>query len=96
MKVRPEWVLWGIGAGVAVLVVNKMLSGRIVTGAASTVGRLPSDIIIGGAEGLLGLPDPRTAESQSRCAAARAAGDDWGASFYCPASEWFRGLFDGK
>ena len=95
-KIKPVWVLWGLGAGAALIALNSLLSGRIASGTAAAVGRLPSDIVIGGAEGLFGLPDPRTAESVSRCDAARAAGDDWSASFYCPASSWIRGLFDGK
>lgn len=94
--VRLEWVLWGVGAGVGLLVLNSMLSGRILTGAAGAVARAPVDAFIGGAEGFLGLPDPRSAQSQDACAAALVAGDDWRASFYCPAMTWARGLFDGK
>lgn len=96
MKIKPVWVLYGIGAGAALIAINALLSGRIASGTAAAVGRLPGDIVIGGAEGLLGLPDPRTSENLSLCEAARAAGDDWTASFYCPAASWFGGLFDGK
>lgn len=94
--VRAEWVLWGAGAVAVLLVLNRITSGAIVTGAASTVARAPVDTVFGAADGLLGLPDTRTAASVSKCDAARAAGDDWAASFYCPASEWFKGLLDGK
>lgn len=96
MKIRPEWVLWGVGAGVGLLALNALLGGRILTVAAQSVARAPVDVFMGGADGLFGLPDTRTAQSVSACEAARAAGDDWGASFYCPASRWFGGLFDGK
>lgn len=94
--IKPEWVLWGVGAGVGLLAINALLGGRIVSGAAGAVARAPVDAFIGGAEGLFGLPDPRSAESQTRCDAARATGDDWVASFVCPAGSWVRGLFDGR
>lgn len=96
IKIRPEWVMWGIGAGVGLLALNALLSGRIVSGAAGAVARAPVDAFIGGAEGLFGFPDTRTPESVGKCAAAGAVGDDWGASFVCPALTWVRGLFDGR
>lgn len=92
--IKPEWIVWGLGAGVAVIVINSLVNGSLLTKTASTVGRVPIDVFIGGAEGLLGLPDTRTRENQAKCAAARAAGRDWEASFVCPAATWFKGLFD--
>lgn len=94
--IKPEWLLWGVGLGVALLIVNRITGGAIVTGAASTITRAPADMVIGAADGLFGLPDTRTADSVSKCDAARAAGDDWAASFYCPAADFLRGLVDGK
>ncbi len=96
MKIKPEWVLWGVGAGVGLLALNAFLSGRIVSSTAAAVGRLPIDVFMGGADGLLGLPDTRTPDAMSECEKARAMGDDWKASFYCPAATWFKGLFDGN
>lgn len=96
MNIKPIWILYGVGAGVALLALNNLLSGRIISGTAGAVARLPSDVIIGGAEGLFGLPDTRTAASMTECEKARAAGDDFRASFYCPAKTWIEGLFDGK
>lgn len=96
MKIKPEWILWGVGAGVGLLALNAMLSGRLLTASAGAVARAPVDAFIGGAEGLFGLPDTRTPQSVSECEAARMAGDDWSASFVCPAMTWARGLFDGK
>lgn len=96
MKIRPEWVLYGVGAGVALIALNALLSGRLLTASAGAVARAPVDAFIGGAEGFLGLPDTRTPESVTECERARAAGDDWVASFVCPAATWFRGLLDGK
>lgn len=94
--IKAEWILWGVGAGVALVALNSVLSGRLATSAGEAAGRLPVDVFTGGMEGLFGLPDTRSADSVNRCQEARAAGDDWAASFYCPASDWFRGLFDGK
>lgn len=96
MKINPEWVLWGVGAGVALIALNAMLSGRLLTASAGAAARAPVDTFIGGAEGLFGLPDTRTAASVSACEVAHAAGDDWKASLVCPAHSWFKGLFDGK
>lgn len=95
-QIKPEWVLWGLGLAAGVLVLNRLLDGRLLTTTASTVARAPVDVFVGATEGLFGLPDPRTAESKMLCEQARAAGDDWKASFYCPAAVWFGGLFDGK
>ncbi|MDZ7593221.1 MAG: hypothetical protein U0932_01090 [Thiobacillus sp.] len=96
MKINPTWVLWGIGAGAALLVLNSLLGGRILSAAAGAAARAPGDIFMGGVEGMTGLPDTRTADSKNKCRAALEAGDDWAASFYCPAGTWWGGLFDGK
>lgn len=94
--IKPVWVLYGVGAGVALLAVNAIMRGQLVTAAASTIARAPVDAFYGGAEGLFGLPDTRTADSQTACEQARADGSDWEASFVCPAASWFKGLFDGQ
>lgn len=96
MKIEPKWVMWGGAAGLALLVLNRVTGGKLVTATASTIARAPVDAFYGATEGFLGLPDTRTASNVSKCDAARAAGDDWAASFYCPAATWFKGLFDGK
>lgn len=87
---NPRWILYGVGAGVALLALNALVSGRLVAGAASALGRLPVDAFMGGAEGLLGLPDTRTAAAQSKCATAKASGDCWEASLQCPAIDYLR------
>lgn len=92
--IKPEWILYGVGVGVALLALNALIGGRLITSAASTVGRAPADAFYGITEGLLGLPDTRNTKSE--CEAARAAGNDWEASFICPATTWIKGLFDGK
>lgn len=94
--IRSDLLLYGIGAAVALLVVNRLLEGRIVAGAVETVAALPVDVVIGTGSGLLGLPDTRTPQAKTACQAAIDAGDDWEASFQCPALSWARGLFDGK
>lgn len=93
---RAEWVVWGAGAVAVLLVLNRITSGAVVTGAASTVARAPADAVIGGAEGLLGFPDPRSASSRTKCEQYTAEGRDFMASIYCPALTWGKGLFDGK
>lgn len=93
---RPTLLMYGIGAAVALLILNRMMSGTIVSGAVATVAALPVDMVIGASDGLLGVPDTRTPEAQTACQLARESGDDWSASFQCPAATWFRGLFDGK
>lgn len=94
--IRLEWVLWGAGIGAGILILNQILSGRLLTQTAAATARAPVDLYIGATEGLLGLPDPRTPENQSKCDAALKAGNDWEASFYCPASKAIGGWFDGE
>lgn len=96
MTIKPEWILWGVGAGVGLLALNAFMSGRLLSGSAEAIARAPVDVFIGGAEGLLGLPDPRTDANKARCKAALEAGNDWQASFYCPAAEAVKGWFDGE
>lgn len=88
--------MWGIGAGAAMLVLNALLGGRLLSATAGAVARAPGDIFVGGVEGLTGLPDTRTADSQNKCQAAIDAGDDLAASFYCPAGTWWGGVLDGR
>lgn len=94
--IKPQWILWGLAAGVALIIVNRMASGRLVAGAAESVTRVPFDAFRGVTEGVFGLPDPASPVAMSECEKALAAGDDWKASFYCPATSWAKGLFDGK
>lgn len=96
VPIKPIWIIYGVGAGVALLAINAIIGGRLITSAATAVTRAPEDLFYGSADGLFGLPDTRTADSRDKCAAARAAGNDWEASFVCPASSWLRGLFDGN
>lgn len=83
--VRHDLLIYGVGAAVALLIVNRMLSGRIVSGAVETVAALPSDLVIGASAGLFNAPDTRTPAAQSACQQAKEAGDCWEASFQCPA-----------
>lgn len=94
--VRSDLLMFGVGAAVALLIINRMMGGTIVAGAAATVASAPVDLVIGASDGLFGIPDTRTPEAKTACELARESGDDWGASFQCPAATWFRGLFDGK
>lgn len=90
VAINPQWVLYGVAAGVGLIVLNQLMRGRVVASAASSVAQLPIDLFLGGAEGLFGLPDPRTDASKSKCAAALAVGDCWSASFACPAADYLR------
>jgi hypothetical protein len=92
LAIRPEWVVYGVGLAVAAVVVNQFLSGRLVSRTAESVARLPVDVFYGGAQGVFGLPDTRTGQAQSECAAAKAKGDCWAASFACPAADYLRCL----
>ncbi len=92
--IRAEWIVWGLAAGVGLLALNAFLSGRLLTSSAGAVARAPVDVFIGGLDGLLGLPDPRSVESHTKCQKALAAGDDWTASFHCPAADAIAGWFD--
>lgn len=82
---RPQLILYGVGAAVVLLLVNRMLSGRLVASTVATVAQLPSDVVIGASEGLLGLPDTRAPEAKTACQVAKESGDCWEASFQCPA-----------
>lgn len=94
MTIRTEWVLYGVGLAVGALVLNQLLSGRLVSNTAAAVARLPVDVFYGGAQGVLGLPDTRTDAARADCAAAQASGDCWAASFACPAVDYLRCLRD--
>lgn len=94
--IRSDWVLWGLAAGVGLVALNAVLSGRLLTSSAQAVGRAPVDLFVGGLEGLFGLPDTRTDASKTRCQQALESGNDWEASFSCPAADAVRGWFDGE
>lgn len=93
-SIKPEWILYGVALGVGVLWLRGF--NRSVADTAETVTALPFSLFQGAAAGVVGVPRTDTPEAQSRCQAALNAGDDWEASFYCPASTWLGGLFDGK
>lgn len=95
MIIKPVWIAYGVGAGLALLLLNSLSGGRLVSGAVSAVAGLVPDAFIGASEGLLGVPDTRTAASVDACAAAKAAGDCWAASIHCPAADYFSCL-NGK
>lgn len=92
----PKWALYGAGIGVALIVINRMTNGGLISGAAAAVAQVPFDLTQGVLNGTLGVPITTTQESKTQCQRALETGDDWGASFYCPAGTWFKGLFDGK
>lgn len=96
VSLRPEWIVWGVGAGVVLVVLNRIASGRLAAEAAQSVTRVPFDVFRGTAEGIFGLPDPAAPAARTECEKALESGDDWRASFYCPATSWAKGLFDGK
>lgn len=96
IAVKPQWLLMGLGAGIVLIALNRLVSGRLVSTAAESVTRVPFDAFRGATEGIFGLPDPATPAAQTECEKALAAGNDWRASFYCPATSWAKGLFDGK
>lgn len=83
--VRSDLLLYGVAAAAALLIVNRMLSGRLVSGAVETVAALPSDLVIGASAGMFGVPDTRTPAAKTACQQAKEAGDCWEASFQCPA-----------
>lgn len=76
---------------------------RGTAGIAEDASRAAVGVATGAATGAVigvgdavGLPDTRTKASQDKCKQAMADGNDWAASFYCPASTWVGGLFDGR
>lgn len=98
--IKPIWIVYGVAAGLGVFLLNRALDGRLISGAvtsvAGAVAQVPVDVVFGVTDALIGLPDTRTAQTQTACEKAKAEGNDWEASFVCPASDWFGGLFDGK
>lgn len=93
------WVSWaGIGAGVAVLgywmvrraagdtrPMAQMIGEGIGSAAANVVSGAATGVVTG-AGAAVGIP----ATDPNRCAQAKAAGDTWAASMYCPAPEFLR------
>lgn len=93
------WVSWaGIGAGVAVLgywlarraagdtrPMATVIGEGLGTAAANVVSGAATGVVTG-AGAAVGIP----ATDASRCEAAKAAGDTWEASKYCPAPEFLR------
>lgn len=92
--VRPEWLLLGVGVGVALLLWNRASKGGIVAPVAEAVGQIPLDVFYGGVDGLTGgaLPDPRKDSTKAACEDAKARGDCWEVSFVCPALDYLRCL----
>lgn len=94
VNIKPEWVLWGVAAGAALLWMRGL--NRTVADTSETIFSLPGSAVQGTLSGLLGIPRTDTPEAQDKCAAALAAGDDWTASFNCPAAKAIGGWFDAE
>lgn len=75
-------VYWKLRGKTTQQVASNISSG-IVGGAVGAVGGAATGIVesIGG---VVGIPETNT----DKCAAAKAAGDTWGASFACPAGDF--------
>ena len=92
--IPTKWILYGVGAGVALLILNKLAGGRLVAGAASAVVQVPVDVFYGVTDGVFGLPDTRVPATVDACTAAKESGDCWEASFQCPALDYMACLRD--
>lgn len=90
-KIRPELILYGLGAAAVLLLLASLADGSLVKQAAKSAAAVPGEIVFGVGEAI-GLPDTRTAESQTECERAKAAGDCWAASFACPALDYLECL----
>lgn len=95
MKIKPEWILWGVGAGVVLLVLNSMARGGVMASAGSAVGRLPFDfaggVVDGVSDGAYNAFDSLAGvfgASDSDCAKAKAAGDATGVYLKCWPKDW--------
>lgn len=67
----------------AVEELKKKGPGGVAAAAVSAVGDAAAGAVKG-VSSLVGIPDT----DAQKCAAAKAAGDTWSASFYCPAGDW--------
>lgn len=90
--VNDKLIIYGVALGALALLFLPTVVINTATGAVNDV--------LGGAADILQknspLPDTRTPENKTRCQLALENGNDWEASFYCPASDWLSGVFDGK
>lgn len=93
-QIKPEWILWGVAIGAGFVWMRGL--NRTVADVSETVAGVPGSLFQGASSGLLGIPRTDTPEAVSRCQQALAEGNDWEASFYCPASKWWGGVWDGR
>lgn len=79
--------LLALGAGVGLALLWWISRPGVLVGVGQTVGRVAGDAAAGVVVGLgesVGIP----ATNQDACAAAKAAGNTWDASFACPAGDF--------
>lgn len=85
----PSWVWYASAAGVALYIIKKGSLQAAAQGAVAGVVGQAGSAAIGAAEGVIyGIGDvvglPRT--ETTKCQEAMARGDNWSASFHCPAA----------
>lgn len=101
MKIKPEWVLWGIGAGVLALLLlgqrDRNGDGKpdgIFNGLGYDAGRVIPDFVTGAADGFLdGVAEPFGA-GYSDCERYKAEGNTAGIYWACWPKDW--PIFNGK
>lgn len=98
-KIKPEWVLYGLAAGIGVVVLLYMAkSGKDNNADGSpdgffrslgfSAGRAPVDAAVGVFDGALdALADP-IGGSYADCAAAKSSGNKFGVYWACGPSDW--------
>lgn len=90
--IDDKLLMYGVVFGVVAIYVLPRLAIKTLVDSANDVVDSSADFVLRNSP----LPDTRTVENKTICQQALDAGDDWKASFYCPAATWFGGLWDGK
>jgi hypothetical protein len=95
MNTKTILIAAAIG-GALLYMLKKKMAGATVAGAAQALGGAVVDVadgavsgVVKGAGGLFGIPDT----NPSQCAADKAAGNTWDASFSCSAGDFFGHLW---
>lgn len=89
MKIKPEWILYGVAVAVGLMVLNRATGGGIFRGLGESIGRAPVDALGGVVYGAFDSATGLIGASDADCEAAKASGSTAGKIWACWPKDWF-------